>query len=123
LLLNFIQPNLPRESFVKIFAAISPEFETQCKKIVDIIYSLDPKVLTSNIAVVIHVPQVKQMGLESEGISSYYSPDIKRSEIDLVQQFMESIKMEYNISRGLNLILTSVHSIHEFSRQANLALS
>eukprot|EP01107_Rhizomastix_libera_P002715 TRINITY_DN14675_c0_g1_i2.p1 TRINITY_DN14675_c0_g1~~TRINITY_DN14675_c0_g1_i2.p1 ORF type:complete len:700 (-),score=187.78 TRINITY_DN14675_c0_g1_i2:87-1973(-) len=73
-------PNLPRESFVKIFAAISPEFETQCKKIVDIIYSLDPK--------------VKQMGLESEGISSYYSPDIKRSEIDLVQQFMESIKMD-----------------------------
>ncbi|GAM17970.1 hypothetical protein SAMD00019534_011450 [Acytostelium subglobosum LB1] len=42
----------------------------------DLMYSLEPR--------------QRELGLEEQGLSTYYSPDIKRSEIDIVQEYLDS---------------------------------
>ncbi|EFA80210.1 dipeptidyl-peptidase III [Heterostelium album PN500] len=77
-------PRTPKEKFAAVVASYNDaqlnQLWSQCG---DLIYSLGQR--------------ERELGLEENGLSTYYSPDIKRSEIELVQKFMDSQKISpYN---------------------------
>jgi dipeptidyl-peptidase-3 len=77
-------PRLPREKFTSLISSLeSKEITDLYNKCVDKMYSL--------------AENEKEMGLDGQGVSSFYSEGITRAEIQVVQDWMSANKIEgYN---------------------------
>ncbi|EGC29783.1 hypothetical protein DICPUDRAFT_58624 [Dictyostelium purpureum] len=104
-------PRIPKEKFEKIIKTINNEtiskYWSQCG---ELMYSLEKN--------------QRELGVDGNGISTYYSPNITKVEIEKVQKFLDSIHLSpYNTrlfkvsENNYNVLVASVNTIPVKSHQ------